>query len=71
MDRRFHPPPRVPVNPPRFPPIQQKTFGWFSLILAGGLARGAARLGAWRALAETELVPKRVAGVSIGAIIGA
>ncbi|MEE9123096.1 MAG: patatin-like phospholipase family protein [candidate division NC10 bacterium] len=43
----------------------------FSLILAGGLARGAAHLGAWRALSDAQLVPERVVGVSIGAIVGA
>ena len=58
------------MNPPWFPPIQQKTSGRFSLILAGGLARGAARLGAWRALAEASFVPNWAVGVSTGAIIG-
>jgi NTE family protein len=58
------------VNPPRFPPILPKPPAQFSLILAGGLARGAAHLGVWRALTEAQLVPERVVGVSIGAIIG-
>lgn len=43
----------------------------FALILAGGLARGAAHLGVWRALLHARLIPERVVGVSIGAIIGA
>lgn len=59
------------MNTRQFPPLVQKTPSRFSLILAGGLARGAAHLGAWRALSEAQLVPERVVGVSIGAIVGA
>lgn len=59
------------MNTRQFPPLVQKTPSQFSLILAGGLARGAAHLGAWRALSEAQLVPERVVGVSIGAIVGA
>ena len=58
------------MNPRRPPPVLKKSPRRFSLILAGGLARGAAHLGAWRALSEAELLPERVVGVSIGAIIG-
>ncbi|MFQ5801507.1 MAG: patatin-like phospholipase family protein [Candidatus Methylomirabilales bacterium] len=43
----------------------------FSVVLSGGLARGAAHLGVWRALSEGQLVPERVVGVSIGAMVGA
>lgn len=59
------------MNPRPFPPVLHKAPTRFSLILAGGLARGAAHLGAWRALSEAQLLPERVVGVSIGAIIGA
>lgn len=59
------------MNTRQLPPLVQKTPSRFSLILAGGLARGAAHLGAWRALSEAQLVPERVVGVSIGAIVGA
>ncbi len=51
--------------------VVQKPATQFSLILAGGLARGAAHLGVWQALSEAQLLPERVVGVSIGAIIGA
>lgn len=59
------------MNSHPFPPLLHSSPARFSLILAGGLARGAAHLGAWRALTEAQLVPERVVGVSIGAIIGA
>lgn len=58
------------MNPQYPPPVLQKSPSRFSLILAGGLARGAAHLGAWRALSEAKLLPERVVGVSIGSIIG-
>lgn len=52
-------------------PTLPKSPSPFSVVLSGGLARGAAHLGVWRALSEGDLVPERVVGVSIGAIIGA
>lgn len=58
------------MNPNHFPTLP-KSPSRFSMVLSGGLARGAAHLGAWRALSEGDLVPERVVGVSIGAIIGA
>lgn len=52
-------------------PILPKSPARFSIVLSGGVARGAAHLGVWRALSEAQLVPERVVGVSIGALIGA
>ena len=54
------------MNAPRFPPIQQKPSGQFSLILAGELAWGTTRLGAWQVLTEAQLVPMRVVGSASG-----
>ncbi|MFQ5959968.1 MAG: patatin-like phospholipase family protein [Candidatus Methylomirabilales bacterium] len=59
------------MNPHQSSPLLPKPIPRFALILAGGLARGAAHLGAWRALLHARLVPDRVVGVSIGAILGA
>jgi NTE family protein len=59
------------VNPRRSAPVLPQPMPRFALILAGGLARGAAHLGVWRALLDARLMPERVVGVSIGAIIGA
>ena len=58
------------MNSNHFPTLP-KSPSRFSMVLSGGLARGAAHLGVWRALSEGDLVPERVVGVSIGAIIGA
>ncbi len=58
------------MNSNHFPPML-KSPNRFSVVLSGGLARGAAHLGVWRALSEGQLVPERVVGVSIGAMIGA
>ncbi len=58
------------MNPHHFP-TSPNAHGRFSLVLSGGLARGAAHLGVWRALSKANLVPECVFGVSIGAIIGA
>lgn len=55
------------LSPPLLPTPTRR----FALILAGGLARGAAHLGVWRALSHAGLVPERVVGVSIGAMVGA
>jgi NTE family protein len=43
----------------------------FALVLGGGAARGAAHIGALRALVEEDLIPDLLVGVSIGAILGA
>lgn len=42
----------------------------FAVVLGGGAARGAAHLGVLRALAEANLHPDLVVGVSIGALVG-
>lgn len=42
-----------------------------ALVLGGGAARGAAHIGALRALVEDGLVPDLLVGVSMGAIVGA
>lgn len=60
------------MNPQQPPTLLPKpTHHRFALIFAGGLARGAAHLGVWRALSQAQLLPERVVGVSIGAIVGA
>ncbi|MFQ5881191.1 MAG: patatin-like phospholipase family protein [Candidatus Methylomirabilales bacterium] len=59
------------MNPHPSPPVLQRPPNCFSLVLGGGLARGAAHLGVWRALRGAQLLPERVVGVSIGAIVGA
>jgi NTE family protein len=41
------------------------------LVLSGGAAKGLAHLGAWRALCEIGLPIDTVAGVSLGALLGA
>lgn len=43
----------------------------YGLILAGGGAKGAYQIGAWRALRELGITFEAIAGVSIGAINGA
>ena len=43
----------------------------FAVVLGGGAARGAAHIGVLRALAEADLQPDLVVGVSVGAIVGA
>ncbi len=45
--------------------------GAFSLVLAGGGARGLAHVGALRALEHAGLRPGAIVGVSMGAIVGA
>jgi NTE family protein len=54
------------VIPPHRPPHRP-----FTLVLAGGGARGAAHLGVLRALEHDGLVPSAIVGVSMGAIVGA
>ncbi len=41
------------------------------LVLSGGGVKAAAHIGAWRAIIEAGLVPSRIVGTSMGAIIGA
>jgi len=41
------------------------------LVLSGGGVKAAAHIGAWRAIAEAGMVPSRIVGTSMGAIIGA
>ncbi len=48
--------------------MDQLTIG---ITLSGGGARGAAHIGALRALLEAGIVPTRVVGVSAGALVGA
>ena len=47
--------------------MQELTIG---ITLSGGGARGAAHIGALRALTEAGIVPTRVVGVSAGALVG-
>ena len=54
--------PRVPARPP---------FECIALLLQGGGALGSYQAGVYAALAEAELQPDWVAGISIGAINGA
>ncbi len=58
------------MNPNQPPTLLPTPPNQFALVLAGGVARGAAHLGVWRALSQAQLVPERVVGVSIGAIVG-
>lgn len=41
------------------------------LVLSGGGARGAAHIGAIKALEEHDIFPTHIAGTSAGAIVGA
>jgi NTE family protein len=41
------------------------------VVLSGGGVKAAAHIGAWRAITEAGMVPSRVVGTSMGAIIGA
>ena len=41
------------------------------LVFSGGGVKAAAHIGAWRAITEAGLVPSRIVGTSMGAIIGA
>jgi len=41
------------------------------LVFSGGGVKAAAHIGAWRAIVEAGLVPSRIVGTSMGAIIGA
>lgn len=41
------------------------------LVLSGGGAKAAAHLGAWRALREAGLMPRRIVATSFGAAVGA
>jgi NTE family protein len=41
------------------------------LVLSGGGVKAAAHIGAWRAIAEVGMIPSRIVGTSMGAIIGA
>jgi NTE family protein len=43
----------------------------FGLALSGGAVRGAAQIGVLRVLEEAGLAPQRLAGTSVGAIVGA
>ena len=43
----------------------------YGLILAGGGAKGAYQIGAWKALIELGIQIEAIAGTSIGAINGA
>lgn len=43
----------------------------FGLALSGGAVRGAAQIGVLRVLEEAGLTPQRLAGTSVGAIVGA
>lgn len=43
----------------------------FTLVLGGGAARGLAHLGVLRALLEMNLMPRRIVGCSMGALVGA
>ena len=43
----------------------------YGLILAGGGAKGAYQMGAWKAMREIGIKIEAIAGVSIGAINGA
>lgn len=53
---------------PCFPIVYKLDIG---ITLSGGGARGAAHIGALRALTEAGIVPNRVVGVSAGALVGA
>lgn len=43
----------------------------YGLILAGGGAKGAYQIGAWKAMRELDIEFEAIAGASIGAINGA
>ncbi len=43
----------------------------YGLVLAGGGAKGAYQIGAWKAMREIGVEIEMIAGVSIGAINGA
>lgn len=45
--------------------------GGVVLLLSGGGAKTASHIGAYRALTEAEIVPARIIGTSMGAVIGA
>jgi NTE family protein len=66
---------RVAVAPPRRPsPLETRPrppFECIALLLQGGGALGAYQAGVYEALAEADLHPDWIAGISIGAINGA
>jgi NTE family protein len=62
------PPPRRPSHRKRHHALQRPPFEQIALLLQGGGALGAYQAGVYEALAEAELHPDWVAGISIGAI---
>jgi NTE family protein len=52
-------------------PVPRPSHRPFTLVLAGGGARGLAHVGVLRALERAGFVPSAIVGVSMGAIVGA
>src|SRR5579859_7097267 len=59
---------RAPLPAPRVTPVPRPPFDSVTLLLQGGGSLGAYQGGVYQALAEADLHPDWVAGISIGAI---